>query len=146
MEHSMDRMTEDYEGSRRERRPNEPTTAFKMIAILALLAGVVAYLIGLYNASMMLNEKGYYFITLVYGLYSAVSLQKTIRDREEGIPTTSVYYGISAISAIIAVAMLGIGLWNAKLLLSEKGFYAMAFVLSLFSAVTVQKNVRDSVM
>jgi hypothetical protein len=26
---------------------------------------------------------------------------------------------------------------------SEKGFYAMSFVLSLFAAVTVQKNVRD---
>ena len=27
--------------------------------------------------------------------------------------------------------------------MSEKGFYAMAYVLSLFAAVTVQKNVRD---
>jgi len=29
------------------------------------------------------------------------------------------------------------------LVLSEKGFYGMAFLLSLFAAVTVQKNVRD---
>jgi uncharacterized membrane protein YiaA len=29
------------------------------------------------------------------------------------------------------------------LLLSEKGFYAMAFLLSGFAAITVQKNVRD---
>jgi hypothetical protein len=27
--------------------------------------------------------------------------------------------------------------------LSEKGFYAMSFLLSLFGAVTVQKNIRD---
>ncbi len=26
---------------------------------------------------------------------------------------------------------------------SEKGFYAMSYILSLFSAVAVQKNVRD---
>jgi uncharacterized membrane protein YiaA len=26
---------------------------------------------------------------------------------------------------------------------SEKGFYAMAFVLSLFAAIAVQKNTRD---
>ena len=31
-----------------------------------------------------------------------------------------------------------------SLALSEKGFYAMAFVLSLFAAVAVQKNVRDT--
>jgi uncharacterized membrane protein YiaA len=36
-----------------------------------------------------------------------------------------------------------VGLWNAELLRSEKGFYAMAFVLSLFSAIAVQKNTRD---
>jgi hypothetical protein len=27
--------------------------------------------------------------------------------------------------------------------MSEKGFYAMSFLLSLFGAVAVQKNVRD---
>jgi len=37
-----------------------------------------------------------------------------------------------------------VGLWNATLLLSEKGFYGLAFFLSLFGAVAVQKNVRDS--
>ena len=26
---------------------------------------------------------------------------------------------------------------------SEKGFYAMSFVLSIFSAIAVQKNTRD---
>ena len=35
------------------------------------------------------------------------------------------------------------GLWNATLQNSEKGFYAMAFLLSLLAAVAVQKNVRD---
>jgi hypothetical protein len=34
-------------------------------------------------------------------------------------------------------------LWNAELASSEKGFYAMSFLLSLFGAVAVQKNVRD---
>ena len=32
---------------------------------------------------------------------------------------------------------------RAKLADSEKGFYAMAFLLALFGAVAVQKNVRD---
>lgn len=44
---------------------------------------------------------------------------------------------------VIAVGLLVIGLWNATLLLSEKGFYGLAYFLSLFGAVAVQKNVRD---
>jgi uncharacterized membrane protein YiaA len=44
---------------------------------------------------------------------------------------------------IIAVLLLAVGLWNAILASSERGFYAMAFLLSLFGSVAVQKNTRD---
>jgi uncharacterized membrane protein YiaA len=37
-----------------------------------------------------------------------------------------------------------IGLWNASLLASEKGFYAFAFLLAMFGAIAVQKNTRDN--
>ncbi|NQX92117.1 MAG: hypothetical protein HRT74_08365, partial [Flavobacteriales bacterium] len=44
---------------------------------------------------------------------------------------------------ILSVILLVVGLWNADMELSEKGFYRMSFVLSLFSVIAVQKNVRD---
>jgi uncharacterized membrane protein YiaA len=121
----------------------KPTAAFIGAAWTVLLIGAVAYLVGLWNANMQLNEKGYYFTILMYGLFSAVSLQKSVRDRMEGIPVTNIYFGLSWISLGIALLLLVIGLWNATLAASEKGFYAMSFVLSVFAAVTVQKNVRD---
>ncbi|WP_026672957.1 inner membrane protein YiaA [Alkalihalobacterium bogoriense] len=128
-----------------ERREGEPTAAFKGATWAALLLGVSSYLIGLFNAGMELNEKGYYFAVLVFGLYSAVSLQKAVRDRDEGIPVTNIYYGISWLALVIAISLMAIGLYNAgSIILSEKGFYGMAFVLSLFAAITVQKNIRDT--
>ncbi len=120
-----------------------PTGAFVGASWAALLVGAAVYLWGLWNANMQLNEKGYYFVILMYGLFSAVSLQKSVRDRLEGISVTSLYYGLCWISLSIAVVLLAVGLWNASLNPSEKGFYAMAFLLSLFGAVAVQKNVRD---
>src|SRR5690625_3324260 len=128
-----------------ERKEGEPTGAFKGASWAALLIGVSAYLIGLFNATMELNEKGYYFAVLIFGLYAAVSLQKAVRDKDEGIPVTNIYYGISWVALIISIGLIGIVLYNAgSIILSEKGFYGMAFVLSLFSAVTVQKNIRDT--
>ena len=128
-----------------ERYPGEPTAAFKGATWAALLVGVAAYLIGLFNASMELNEKGYYFAVLVFGLYSAVSLQKAVRDTDEGIQVTGIYYGISWFAVVVAISLMAIGLYNAgSIILSEKGFYAMSFVLSLFAAITVQKNIRDT--
>jgi uncharacterized membrane protein YiaA len=92
---------------------------------------------------MLLNEKGYYFTVLMLGLFAAVSLQKSVRDRLEGIPVTSIYFGLCWLFLGMSLVLMAVGLWNAELALSEKGFYAMAFVLSLFGAIAVQKNVRD---
>jgi uncharacterized membrane protein YiaA len=128
-----------------ERKEGEPTAAFKGASWAALAVGVSAYLIGLFNATMELNEKGYYFAVLVFGLYAAVSLQKAVRDKEEGIAVTGIYYGLSWFAVIIAISLMAIGLYNAgSIILSEKGFYAMSFVLSIFAAITIQKNIRDT--
>ena len=110
---------------------------------LALFIGIIAFLIGLWNADMELNEKGYYFTVLMFGLFSAISVQKAVRDQLEGIPVTNIYYGLAWFTTILSVVLLTIGLWNAEIDKSEKGFYAMAFVLSMYSAIAVQKNTRD---
>lgn len=126
-----------------ENTVKSPSGAFVAAAWVALFAGVLAYLVGLWNAQMQLNEKGYYFTVLMYGLFAAVSLQKSVRDRLEGIAVTGIYYGLCWFSVLLTLTLLTVGLWNATLALSEKGFYAMAFLLSLFAAVVVQKNTRD---
>lgn len=122
----------------------KPTNAFIGASWFALLTGSAAYCIGLWNASMELNEKGYYFAILLFGLFAVISLQKSVRDRAEGLPVTEMYFGISWFVTMAAIILLVIGLWNADMLLSEKGFYGMSFVLSLFAAIAVQKNTRDS--
>jgi uncharacterized membrane protein YiaA len=80
----------------------------------------------------------------MYGLFAAVSLQKSVRDKLEGVPVTAIYFGLCWASIIIAVTLLTVGLYNSNLAASEKGFYAMSFVLSAFAAVAVQKNTRDT--
>lgn len=120
-----------------------PTGAFIGASWAALLVGAITFLVGLWNGAMQLNEKGYYFTVLMYGLFAAVSLQKSVRDKLEGIPVTGIYFGLCWVSVGLSVLLLTVGLWNATLTSSEKGFYAMAFLLSLFGGVAVQKNIRD---
>lgn len=121
-----------------------PSSAFVAAAWTALLVGIVAYLVGLWNADMELNEKGYYFTILLFGLFAAVTLQKSVRDKLDGIPVTNIFNGLSWFGTIISIILLIVGLWNAELALSEKGFYGMSYTLSLFAAISVQKNIRDS--
>ncbi len=122
----------------------KPSNAFIGASWVALGAGMLGFLIGLWRAQMQLNEKGYYFTVLMFGLFAVVSLQKSVRDRLEGIPVTDIYYGLSWFSTILSIILLAVGLWNATLLPSEKGFYAFAFLLAMFGAIAVQKNTRDS--
>ncbi|TWR28159.1 hypothetical protein FPZ42_02800 [Mucilaginibacter achroorhodeus] len=130
----------------RTRNPFKPTPAFIGASWFALLVGITGYCIGLWNADIQLNEKGYYFTILLFGLFAVISVQKSVRDRAEGLTVSDLYYGISWFATIAAMVLLTIGLWNAGLARSEKGFYAMAFCLSMFSAIAVQKNTRDAKM
>lgn len=120
-----------------------PTAAFIGAAWVSLGLGLISYCIGLWNADMMLNEKGYYFTIILFGLFSAISVQKCVRDKAEDIPVTDMYYGLSWFATIISIVLLIVGLRNADLALSEKGFYGMSFTLALFSSIAVQKNTRD---
>ena len=120
-----------------------PTAAFIGASWAGLGIGVISYCIGLWNANMDLNEKGYYFTLILFGLFSAISVQKCVRDRAEGLDVTDIYYGLSWVMTIASIVLLIIGLRNADIGLSEKGFYAMSYTLALFSSIAVQKNTRD---
>jgi uncharacterized membrane protein YiaA len=122
---------------------NKPTAAYIFATWGVLAIGVLGYLLGLWNATLELNEKGFYFAVFLLAMFSAVTLQKTIRDKYEGIPVTSMFSGMCWVAFFSSIALLVIGLVNATMLLSEKGFYGMSFVLALFAIITVQKNIRD---
>jgi uncharacterized membrane protein YiaA len=120
-----------------------PTPAFIGASWFILALGTVVYMVGLWNSNMELNEQGYYLTVFLFGLFAAVSLQKAVRDRAEDIPVTGLYIGIAWFSLLASLTLLAVGLWNADLLLSEKGFYGVSFAMSLFAVIAVQKNVRD---
>lgn len=121
----------------------KPSNAFISASWIAMGIGMIGFLVGLWRAEMLLNEKGYYFTVLMFGLFAVISLQKAVRDQIEKIKVTQIYYGLCWFASLLSILLLIIGLWNADLLPSEKGFYACAFILALFGAIAVQKNIRD---
>ncbi len=139
-----DKKEDTYNTNGENKNFQKPSDTFIMASWIALGVGVCAYIIGLWNATMELNEKGYYLTVLLFGLFAVISLQKTVRDKLENMEVTPIYYGLSWFSTITSISLLCIGLWNAELSLSEKGFYGMSFTLSMYAAIAVQKNTRDS--
>jgi uncharacterized membrane protein YiaA len=120
-----------------------PTGAFVGASWVALGLGASVYFVGLYNARMLLSEKGFFLAVFLLGLFAAISVQKAVRDRAEDVPVTGAYLGVAWGMLLVSLTLMVVGLWNAELLLSEKGFYGTGFAMSLFAVVAVQKNVRD---
>ncbi|MBP2001525.1 putative membrane protein YiaA [Paenibacillus shirakamiensis] len=63
------------------RRRNTP--AFTFLAYFTLFAGVALFGIGMYNANMQLNEKGYYIAVMILVAVGAILTQKVTRDNSE---------------------------------------------------------------
>jgi len=124
----------------------KPTSAFVFASWIAVATGILGFIIGLWQSDLTLSEKYYYVTILLFGLFAVVSLQKSVRDRLEGIKVTDIYYGICWFGTLISLTLLAAGLISADILPSEKGFYAFAYLLGIFGAVTVQKNVRDNLL
>ena len=118
--------------------------AYLMASWVTLFIGGRGFLLGLFNAdTLALSEKGFYLIGLMFGLHSAISLQKNLRDKENGQDVSNMFMGISWFALIASILVMGAGLFNADLALSEKGFYIMAFILSIYSLISVQKCIGD---
>ena len=117
----------------------KPTAAFIGASWLVWAIGMISFCVGLWNSNMELNEKGYYFTVLLFGLFSSISVQKAVRDQLENVQVTAVYYGISWFTTITSMLLLIIGLWNAELLQVKK-ILRNYILLSLFGAITVQAS------
>jgi uncharacterized membrane protein YiaA len=118
----------------------KPTAAFIGASWAALAIGMIGYAVGVWNAAAIeLNEQGYYVVLLLMGLFSAISLQKAVRDKMEGLPVTSLYYSICWFVVAASLILLWVGLFNATSVLSLKGFLGMSYVLSLLLLLPLRK-------
>ena len=82
--------------------------AFVIASWAALMIGLFGYFIGLFRATMELNEKGYYFTIIMFGLFGAISLQKSVRDRLEGLKVITLKHSVTlkSISNILKKEMI----------------------------------------
>ena len=88
---------------------------------------------------MIRSEKYALRNTLNFTYYLYKGLKMNVQYQKP----SSAFVGASWFSVVLSIALLLIGLFNAELLSSEKGFYGMSFLMALFGAVAVQKNIRD---
>ncbi len=120
-----------------------PSNLYRNITVGWFLGASAAYCVGLYNATLLLSEKGLYLMLLVMSVFTVISVQKNIRDRFESIPVSEAMHKAAYAVLALSLSVFAISINNAELALSEKGFFIISFLSSLYSSLVIQKNVRD---
>ncbi|MFD2671183.1 YiaA/YiaB family inner membrane protein [Marinicrinis sediminis] len=131
------------------------TVAFTAISYFALAAGFALFGIGVFNADWALNVKGYYILCIVLITMCCIVVQKVARDNVEDKElqlenprhrkrNTPAFTGMSYAGLAIGYGMFFIGMYNADFELNVKGYYIAVVLLISYSAIGVQKVVRDN--
>ena len=89
--------------------PARPTAAFVGASWVALVIALLAYGVGLWNAELDPSEKGFLGTLLLLGLFSAIAVQKSVRDRAEGVPVTGIFLGLSWAMVLTSLVLVSIG-------------------------------------
>lgn len=116
---------------------------FFFLTWAAFLVSFSFVLIAIWNTDWMLVERGFYTICLGWITFSAFSLVKVLRDRQEGIKTAPEYLFLSWLSMIVSFSIGMIAVWNTEWIFVEKGYYWMGILFTTYTSVSLAKVIRD---
>jgi len=122
----------------------KPTAAFIAAGWSALAIFAATYLIALARMNVPDTEIYFYLTVFLFALFGVIAVVKSVRDKEEGIPVTGAFYGLSWVAALLPMAMIGVYLLAISTLNElQRGLLFLTFIAAIFAAIVVQKNTRD---
>ena len=123
----------------------KPTAAFVGASWIALTVFLVTYLVALWRMGVPSVEVYFFVSVMLFGAFGVVAIVKSIRDREEGVPVTGFFLGLSWVATLAPLALIGGYLLNESTLDElQRGLLFLTYVATIFAVVVVQKNVRDT--
>lgn len=123
-----------------------PSGAFQGIAWFAFVLGALSYLYAAwYTPGSDTTTKYFLYTAFLFSIFGALSVSKVVRDKEEKIPVTGLYYGLSFVAALAPFVIGGYYLAVDALAIpvTNRGLIGMAFVVATFATITIAKNERD---
>lgn len=64
--------------------------------------------------------------------------------QDQTVSHSRYWTAFTAVSFLIAATMMGLGIYNLQASFSAKGFYTMAAIMLVHTAITLSKTLRDA--
>lgn len=122
-----------------------PTAAYQGAAWFAFALGSIAFLYAVWYSPVASSDRYFLYTGFLFSCFGCVSVSKAVRDKQEGIPVSGLFYGLSYVAAITPLVMTAYFLAYDSTMddYSHRGLLGMAYALSAFAVLTISKNERD---
>lgn len=123
-----------------------PTAAFQGVCWFAFAVGAITYLFAVWYApDATVADRYFLYTAFLFSIFGCISVSKAVRDKQEKIPVTGLFYGLSYVAAIVPLIMVGYNLAFESLYVdtSQRALIGMAYAISAFAVLAISKNERD---
>lgn len=123
-----------------------PTAAFQGASWFAFVLGALTFLYAVWYApSATVADRYFLYTAFLFSLFGCLSVSKAVRDRQERIPVTGLFFGLSYVAAIVPLVMVAYNLVfdSTTTSASHRALLGMAYALSAFAVLAIAKNERD---
>jgi uncharacterized membrane protein YiaA len=123
-----------------------PSTAYQLVSWLAFAIGAGAFLFAAWYAPAAEEPDRFFLYTAaLFSFFGSLAVSKSVRDRQEGIPVTALFYGVSWFAAALPFVLVVYYLtyYSAEIDAVYRGLLGVAYVLSTFALLSIAKNERD---
>jgi len=123
-----------------------PTGAFQGVSWFALGLGAITFIYAVWYApAASVDERYFLYTAFLFSLFGCMSVSKVVRDRQEGIPVSALFFGFSYVAAVTPFVLVGYNLVFESTLVggSHRGLLGMSYAISAYAVIAISKNERD---
>ncbi|MFN8127021.1 MAG: YiaA/YiaB family inner membrane protein [Candidatus Nanopelagicales bacterium] len=122
-----------------------PSGAWQGVSWFAFALGAITFLYAAWYAPLItVGERYFLYTAALFSLYGCLGVAKVVRDRQEGIPVTALFYGLSYVAALAPFILVSYNLvFDSVLPLSSRTILGLSFALTAYATLAIAKNERD---
>lgn len=122
-----------------------PSGAWQGVSWFAFALGAVTYLYAVWYApGVTVADRYFLYTAALFSLYGCLGVSKVVRDKQEGIPVTALFYGLSFVAALAPFVLVSYNmLFDSTLTGTVRAIVGISFALTAYATLAIAKNERD---
>ena len=122
-----------------------PSGAWQGVSWFAFVLGAVTFFYtAWYAPSVAVTDRFFLYTAVLFSFFGSLSVSKSVRDRQEGVPITGLFYGLSWVAALAPFVLVVYYLtFYSDMEGSYRALLGMAYSLATFAVLAIAKNERD---